>query len=470
MPKKYHVAVKPAPPRFPAIGKYATIEFKEDCAGSCRECVKKKCVYGVFRETHEHALKMIEPEYLYICQSCFRCVQECTKGIFSRVINPAYRNLGDDYWSRDILHRLWYQAHFGKIPVSGAGYRGPFTGKGFDNMWTDMSEIVRPTRDGIHGREYINTSIELSRRNTFLSFAPDGSLDCEPPPILEIPIPVLFQWPGNIVKNRSLILSTAMAAVELGTLLFLDPEDFSEALYPYAGNIVCRINGDDFSDFLPLLQQSRMVEISDGPELARLIADLRELRPGLIVAVGVPLTPEASSTAARLAEADVDSIHFYATENGYEKHTASPRFLKDCIRSVHLELVDHSLRQKVNLLFSGGIAMAEHMAKAIICGADGVVADTVLPVALECRLCSRCREGLSCPVKLDDVINPQWGKQRIVNLMGAWHGQLLEVMGAMGIRETRRIRGEIGRSMHFYELEREIFGPIFGERKVPECA
>jgi len=26
--------------------------------------------------------------------------------------------------------------------------------------------------------------------------------------------------------------------------------------------------------------------------------------------------------------------------------------------------------------------------------------------------------------------------QRMVNLMGAWHSQLLEVMGAMGIRES----------------------------------
>jgi len=32
--------------------------------------------------------------------------------------------------------------------------------------------------------------------------------------------------------------------------------------------------------------------------------------------------------------------------------------------------------------------------------------------------------------------------QRIINLMGAWHSQLLEVMGAMGIREARRLRGE----------------------------
>ena len=59
-----------------------------------------------------------------------------------------------------------------------------------------------------------------------------------------------------------------------------------------------------------------------------------------------------------------------------------------------------------------------------------------------------------------------WGSQRIANLIGAWHGQLLEVMGAMGMREARRLRGEVGRSMWFEDLEREHFGPIFGERKV----
>jgi hypothetical protein len=43
---------------------------------------------------------------------------------------------------------------------------------------------------------------------------------------------------------------------------------------------------------------------------------------------------------------------------------------------------------------------------------------------------------------------------------------LIEVMGAMGIREARRLRGEVGRSMWFEDLERDHFGPIFGERKV----
>ncbi len=50
--------------------------------------------------------------------------------------------------------------------------------------------------------------------------------------------------------------------------------------------------------------------------------------------------------------------------------------------------------------------------------------------------------------------------------MGAWRNQILELLGAMGMREVRRLRGEVGRSMWFEDLEKENFGPIFGERKV----
>jgi hypothetical protein len=56
-------------------------------------------------------------------------------------------------------------------------------------------------------------------------------------------------------------------------------------------------------------------------------------------------------------------------------------------------------------------------------------------------------------------------RQRIVNLMGAWHSQLLEVMGAMGIREARRLRGETGRAIFFDEIDRDTFGKIFQQRE-----
>jgi hypothetical protein len=45
----------------------------------------------------------------------------------------------------------------------------------------------------------------------------------------------------------------------------------------------------------------------------------------------------------------------------------------------------------------------------------------------------------------------------MINLMAAWQNQLLEVLGAMGLREVRRLRGETGRALYFDQLERDVF-------------
>ncbi len=465
MPKKYNIHTSKADPRFPPIGKYAPVEFREDCAGSCRLCVKKRCVYGIFKDNFTHWSNMTEPEFLYTCKSCYRCVEECTKGIFSMAINPEYRTLGDDYWTAGIINSTWAQAHTGAIPVSGAGYRGPFTGEGFDSIWTDMSEIVRPTRDGIHGREYINTTVELSRRPTRLKFNSDMSLATDIPPVLEIPIPVVFQEPQFGVLSENVLLSMAMAASSIGTFLFIEPDSYLPAFDRYSASLVPCLTKDNYKNHIELIRKSRMIELADGPGIEGLFGKLRALKPGLFIAVGLPLDARAAERALALARTDVDTIHLYGSDYGREVGTNNPRYLKDMIREVHLKLVDNRIRHKVNLLFSGGIAMAEHVAKSLICGADAVAVDIPLLIALECRLCNRCKEGKTCPVKLGDV-ELKWASQRMVNLMGAWRNQLLEVMGAAGIREARRMRGEVGRSMWFDDLEKDSFSPIFGTRKV----
>ncbi|MGD1044996.1 MAG: hypothetical protein ABR936_06675, partial [Bacteroidota bacterium] len=89
------------------------------------------------------------------------------------------------------MSTTWLEAETGKVPVSGAGYRGKFSGPGFDSMWTDMSEIVRPTRDGIHGREYISTSVDIGKKPFFLNFQ-NNKLSTILPPLISIPFPVVF--------------------------------------------------------------------------------------------------------------------------------------------------------------------------------------------------------------------------------------------------------------------------------------
>jgi ferredoxin len=468
MPKKYAITTQATPPRLYPVGRYATVEFREDCAGSCRECVKKKCVYNIFADNYMHMSQMDEPEYLYTCNSCFRCVQECTKGIFSRVINPEYRTLGDDYWTPAIINRTWYQAHTGSIPVSGAGYRGPFVGEGFESMWTDMSEIVRPTRDGIHGREYINTMIELTRRPQGLRFNTDGSLKTEVPKIKEVPYPMVYQLHDEYgIDDECVRLSMAKAARETGQVFIIAPELITGELKNMMDCLAPKITVDTVDRHKDLIAACPMVEISYGAGLGDAATAIRAINKDIVICVKAPLSANAASIAVEMADMNlVDVIHYAASHQGKEVDVDEPRYLRDAIRDVHLALVDHGARLKVNLLFSGGIAMAEHVIKAIICGADGVVVDASLLLALECRLCGRCMDGLSCNGKLEEV-DPEFGKTRIMNLMAAWRNQLLEMLGAMGLREVRRLRGEVGRSMWFENLEKESFAPIFGERKVP---
>ena len=140
--------------------------------------------------------------------------------------------------------------------------------------------------------------------------------------------------------------------------------------------------------------------------------------------------------------------------------------MRDVLRDVHGTLVRRGIRDVVTLVASGGIAQAEYVAKAIICGADLVAIDIPLLLALECRLCGECQRGDPCPIALEEM-DEHYGVQRIVNLMGAWHQQLIEVLGAMGIREVRRLRGETGRAMFFEDLERDTFGRLFGRRTNP---
>ena len=159
--------------------------------------------------------------------------------------------------------------------------------------------------------------------------------------------------------------------------------------------------------------------------------------------------------AVSLSYGCVDIIHL----EGGEDTQCDWQHLKEGIRSVHLKLVEANIRDEVTLLVGGGFAMAEHVAKGILCGADAVFAEFQMLIALQCRMCRRCVEGLSCPVDIGDA-SSKWVAARVVNLFGAWHNQLLEVMGAMGIREVRRMRGEAGRAMFYEELDQSTFGSL----------
>jgi hypothetical protein len=204
--------------------------------------------------------------------------------------------------------------------------------------------------------------------------------------------------------------------------------------------------------------------VPDQPDIGAILTALKKRNGEQIVAIRLTASTDTAKRAVELARNGAEVLHLLFDPRGRENAEASPRHARDVIREVHGALVKAGIRDQVTLIASGGIAQAEHMAKAIICGADLVAIDIPLMVALECRLCGECDCGETCQVALEEI-NPEFAVVRMINLMGAWHSQLLELMGAMGIREVRRLRGEVGRCMFFEDLEREIFGPLFGTRR-----
>jgi len=466
MPEKYHIKTKPVLPRLPRIGKCGVVDWREDCAG-CHNCVKKACVFDRYKQEAKYISSLTDVDTFFNeCMGCFSCVQKCTKGLLALSSNPAYERLGNKYWTPDIILTTWNQAETAKIPVSGGGYRGRFSGQGFDSMWTDMSEIVRPTRDGIHGREYISTAVDIGRKLPVLSFhekMPTSIL----PPLVDIPLPIIIDMPPGQYRVPKLFPILQAVAAQTGIIMILNYPDFGllgSDKEKYLNNIALYIVPGEPLPPKEILQKTRLVEINDGDIVNQRIKELKNINSKLVVAVRVALDSRGIERAIELAqEPDVEALHLVADINGNQSGVENPLFVKDMVRQIHNSLVKNGTRDEITIIAGGGIAMAEHLTKQIICGADVVSIDLPLLISLECRLCARCQPD-ACPAKINEV-DMNYGLGRMINLLSAWHDQLIEVMGAMGIREVRRMRGEVGRAMFFEDLEEETFGKLFGARK-----
>lgn len=467
MPEKYHIETKPIPPRLARIGKYGVVDWREDCA-RCHNCVKKACVYDRHRQEITYIRDLHDVDALFFdCMGCFSCVQNCTKGLLGLVTNPVYEGLGNTYWTPEIIQTTWMQAETAKIPVSGSGYRGPFSGPGFDSMWTDMSEIVRPTRDGIHGREYISTAVDIGRKPPFLTFEGEKPVGANPP-LVSIPMPLMIDMssPQHTLPVLGPILRET--ASRTGLIAIVNPRDWPFRKVDQERHLShVAFHLDPEAPPLPkeVLDKTKLVEMPDSPDVLERIRKLKTVSPEIVISVRIALDSNGCKRAIELADfQEVEVIHVTADLNGNEIATRNPRFIKDMIREIHTSLVESGRRDEITLVASGGIALAEHMAKVIICGADLVTVNLPLLIALECQLCSRCEPGMSCPAKLERI-DFEYGVGRMTNLIAAWHDQLIEVMGAMGMREVRRLRGDVGRAMFFEQLEEETFGKLFGTRK-----
>jgi glutamate synthase domain-containing protein 2 len=361
---------------------------------------------------------------------------------------------GDPYWTAEIITQTWFQAETGRVPISGAGYGGPFAGEGFDGMWLDMSEIVRPTRDGIHGRETISTAVVLGGAPEYLEFDRAGRLTTELPPALDLPLPVVLGPLPMPLPGHAALHALTRAADAVGTLAIHTSDTLGEASRQ---RLAVRLTAADF-DRPELLDEVRArrpvyVEIEEEPWDLERWERAGALFPGALVALRRALGPDSAAEVERLLRRGVRVFHLFADLEGRDR---AGRPLPDSLRAVHAHAVQQRWRDSLSFVVSGGIAAAEHLPKIIACGADVVVTDLVPQIAWGCALWA---ERGACYPETHEV-EPGWAAQRLQNLLAAWRDQLLEALGAMGMREVRRLRGETGRVI-FDEIERKAFRRLF---------
>jgi ferredoxin len=453
---KFVIHSEAAENRFPAIPKY--IMTRSEACIACGRCITR-CIYGAhFRSEADHR-KMADPDSTK-CRHCLVCIQDCPVKALSISFNEEFLKMGTPLFQPDIINCCMKEGETGKNPVSGGGFGGAFSGEGFDSFWTDMSEIVRPTRDGIHAREYISTSLEIGRKPrdvNFLKFDEYGHPLVNIPPMIEINLPILFDLTGFPMKAGAIDLAFAITASDLRTLAIIEKERLSGLLTPYSNNLIESVNPErvPWGELVELAQSRVIIELPYSPTLADLPRSLKKVNSDLIVMVKIEEPTEVEQTVLEIYQRGADIIHLRSIEK-----------LPDLVRRAHLALVKESLRDEITLIASGGLAEAVHVPKIIILGADAVALSEPLFFALECTLCGTCRALETCPRKLD-AIEPSWGKSRIKNLMASWHNQMLEILGAMGMREVSRLRGEVGRAIFFEDLDKELRRDL-GEAHIKE--
>jgi glutamate synthase domain-containing protein 2 len=453
--RRYHIETKPAPEIAPYPARFRVRVAKHKLLGMVlreildprtptRVALSRPCVYGVFGRP-VGGLAPIHAK----CVGCLRCTTQYPEMVRVEP-DPARALLGDSYLKPDYVDTINYEAGAGHVPVRGAGYRGGFGGEGWDGMWTDMSEIVRPTRDGIHGREFISTSVDLGEKPAFLRLDGEAKVVGPVPRLISLPLPFLFDVPPIGVETKALLAVMAGAAARVETL----------AIVPLPAALHHGLLGGHVAPLVAMGEVSLLERVPAPPRVVFLdgwdegaFGDLRRRLPGTVVGVRVGFDAEV----LRLFDRGVRLFHLTADYHG----RAVGRFVMDAIQEVHRSLVEAGVREEVTLVGSGGVVMAEHVPKAIICGLDAVALDTALWSALQARFHGAVLRRESARVSFPRL-SVAWGAQRLANLAAAWHDQLLEVMGAMGLREVRRLRGELGRCMFQGDLERDAFGEIQG--------
>lgn len=489
---------------------YPEFEVMRDPARciSCRIC-EKQCANGV--HGYDGSLKRMTCDDSK-CVNCQRCVSFCpTRALKIRKSDNVYRD--NNNWEASLMKEIFKQANSGGVLLSSMGSPKPYPVY-WDRILLNASQVTNPSIDPL--REPMETRVYLGKKQQRVRRLENGALSCCLEPQLELSMPVLFSAMsyGSISYNAHKAL--ALAAREAGTYYNTGEGGLHEDFYCYGEHTIVQVASGRFGVHEAYLNAGAAIEIKMGqgakpgigghlpgakivgdvsrtrmiPEGSDAISpaphhdiysieDLRQLvfslkeatryQKPIIVKVAAVHNIAAIASGIARSGADIIAIDGFRGGTG-----AAPTRIRDnvgipvelALAAVDQRLRDEGIRNNVSIIAGGSIRSAADVVKAVALGADACYIATAALLALGCHLCRSCQTGkcnwgiATQQPELTARLDPETGRQRLVNLLTAWNHEIKEMMGGMGINSIEALRGNrlMLRGIGLSDRELEILG------------
>ena len=213
----------------------------------------------------------------------------------------------------------------------------------------------------------------------------------------------------------------------------------------------------------------QIYSIEDLRQLVFSLKEASDYKKPVIVKIAAVHNVAAIASGIARSGADIIAIDGYRGGTG-----AAPKRIRDnvgipielALASVDQRLRDEGIRGDVSVVVGGSIRSSADIVKAVALGADAVYIATSALIALGCHLCRSCQSGKcnwGIATQIPELVkrlNPEDGKERLVNLVNAWTHEIKEMLGGMGINSIEALRGNrlMLRGIGMNEKELEILG------------